>query len=168
SCTADTSARRASPTAPTASSAISAHSSPRRWPTDFFDADLRGSVLGRGSLSRLAGGSSALAVARFLAACWLGGWCSRDKRGRRSRKVAAEGPALHRHRGSRPQRRNPNTANACISAPRMRPTKLEAGRKQPAPVRQHPSTLERGQKLNWVRTAYCAGSSPVSAFSPRV
>src|SRR5690606_6589466 len=101
SCTADTSARRASPTAPTASSAISAHSSPRRWPTDFFDADLRGSVLGRGSLSRLAGGSSALAVARFLAACWLGGWCSRDKRGRRSRKVACRALGRRAGEGSR-------------------------------------------------------------------
>src|SRR5690606_34912436 len=104
-------------------------------------------------------------------------WTYPRRPGRAPHTASTEAaPRKGRGRGTPPtpgispaaQAQHRDTANADTFAPQMRPTKMEAGRKQPAPVRQHPSTLERGQKLNWVRTAYCAGSSPVSAFSPRV
>src|SRR5690606_20418966 len=66
-----------------------------------IDADGRGSFLVRGSRLRLTCGSLALDVARFLVACWLGGWRRRDKRGRRSRKVACRALGRRAGHGSR-------------------------------------------------------------------
>src|SRR5690606_33379352 len=72
-----------------------------------IDADERGSFLVRGSLSRPSWGSPALVVARFLAACWLGGWRRRVMRGE-----APAGGLAKRH----PWRRTP----ACSGPPALR------------------------------------------------
>src|SRR5690606_37174894 len=53
----------------------------------------------RGSLSRLSWGSPALVVARFLAACWLGGW--RRRAGNGSRRWCGGPSAGFRRHGCR-------------------------------------------------------------------
>src|SRR5690606_38279432 len=107
----------------------------------------------RGSLSRLSWGSPALVVARFLAACWLGGW--RRRAGNGSRRWCGGPSAGFRRHGCRrkapmdgftaSRTRAPHTAST-EAAPRngRGPGTPPAPRLSPAAQAQHRDTENAG------------------------